>query len=137
MQCQNTRFFKWPAGAKWGVDDFSQGRKGKNNDDGAGMPLVLTSSGGGTLVASPLSDFFTSAQTLSESTGNFSFGIHGKVRLLLLLLLLGLLLGLRLRLLRLLIFLIRSARCPPATCTRPFSSPAPACALPRCAGASC
>ena len=78
VQCQNTRFFRWPNGTRWGADDFDHGSK-KADDDGSGMPLFLTTGDGSTIVMSPLKDFFTSAQTISTATGNFSFGMQGTV----------------------------------------------------------
>lgn len=80
VQCQNTRFFRWNSGTAWASDDFTQGRKGKMNDDGAAMPLLLTAADGSTLLASPLVDFFTSVQTASLAVGNFSIGMQGDAR---------------------------------------------------------
>ena len=70
-----------PAGAPWASKDFAQvnDKRKKRDNDGSGMPLLLTAVDGSTLVASPLVDFFTSAQTASKAVGNFSFGMQGTV----------------------------------------------------------
>ena len=70
-----------PAGARWASKDFAQAndKHKKRDDDGSGMPLLLTATDGSTLLVSPLLDFFTSAQTASKAVGNFSFGIQGTV----------------------------------------------------------
>ena len=68
VQCQNTHFFRWPAGTPWASLDYEQaGSKKKADDDGAAMPLLLTASDGGTVLMSPLSEFFTASQTASLS----------------------------------------------------------------------
>jgi|EP01049_Picozoa_sp_SAG25_P009197 hypothetical protein len=78
VQCQNSRFFKWLSGAAFGAGDPGQSGSKRPDPDGSGMPLILTSAGGSTLVASPLEDFFTSAQTTSVyMNGSFSFGLQG------------------------------------------------------------
>jgi hypothetical protein len=81
LQCQNTRFFRWPAGKPWGAKDFQQAgeERKKADDDGAAMPLLLTAADGSAMLMSPLSDFFTSVQTESEAIGNFSIGMQGTV----------------------------------------------------------
>eukprot|EP00656_Telonema_subtile_P016604 TRINITY_DN18788_c0_g1_i1.p1 TRINITY_DN18788_c0_g1~~TRINITY_DN18788_c0_g1_i1.p1 ORF type:complete len:827 (-),score=144.59 TRINITY_DN18788_c0_g1_i1:62-2542(-) len=77
VQLQNTRTFKWPAGTPFGdIDPHVTFQKQDTN--GGGMPLVLTTVDGSTLVASPLEDFFTSCQTASQQLkGVLSFGMQG------------------------------------------------------------
>jgi len=80
VQLQNTRFFKWPAGAPYRGSDSARNsslfRRSKTDDDGTAMPLVLTAADGVTLVASPLDEFFVACQTDSLWIGNFSFGLQ-------------------------------------------------------------
>eukprot|EP00041_Stephanoeca_diplocostata_P028325 m.800507 g.800507 ORF g.800507 m.800507 type:complete len:823 (-) comp23355_c0_seq15:151-2619(-) len=77
-QLQNTHFFRWKQGSAFdALDTRVPPSNSAADDDGAAMPLVLTSSNGTTLIISPLDDYFTACQTVSEATGKFSIGIQG------------------------------------------------------------
>ena len=89
VQLQNSHFFRWSAGMPFGEsgETMRAGKSGsmptrsqsaKSTDgDGGSMPLLLTAADGGTLLASPLEDFFTACQTQSQWVGNYSFGLQG------------------------------------------------------------
>eukprot|EP01047_Picozoa_sp_COSAG01_P027782 COSAG01_NODE_1845_length_9070_cov_16.651806_1_plen_809_part_00 len=80
VQLQNSRFFRWGRGSAFGSSDPGAGGTKRADGDGGAMPLLLTAADGGTLLASPLEDFFTSCQGASEQMGNFSFGLQGTLR---------------------------------------------------------
>ena len=70
--------FHRPAGESFAGDDWKNPLR-KDDNDGSAMPLLLTAADGSTMVASPIVDFFTSAQTMSQAVGNFSLGMQGTV----------------------------------------------------------